>query len=339
MSFDLALKKISDGLVLNEQEMQTAMTFIMEGGASEVQIENFLTGLSKRGETAAEITGAARVLREKALSVKAPAGAVDCCGTGGDHIGTLNISTAVVFVAAACGVPVAKHGNRAASSKSGAADVLEALGVKLTLSKEQLEEALRRFNFCFLMAPQHHQAMKHVSAVRKKIGKRTIFNLLGPLANPASTQYQLLGVFDAKWILPIAQALKSLGTKAAWVVHGTDGLDEITLSGATKIAVLENGTITEKTLTPADFGLPVYKTEDFLGGTAQENAAALHGLLEGRKNAYRDIVLANAAAVLMIAGKAKDLKDGVRLASEAIDSGSALGVLESYAAFTREAAS
>ena len=311
------------------------MRCIMSGGASEAQIGAFLTGLCVRGETIAEITGAATVLREKAEIITAPPDALDCCGTGGDASGTYNISTAVALVCAACGVPVAKHGNRAASSKSGAADVLEALGVHLDLSKDRLEEALRRFNFCFLMAPHHHQAMKHVVPVRKQLGFRTIFNLLGPLANPAGTKRQLIGVFDRKWLVPLAEVLKNLGTEQAWIVHGSDGLDEITTTGETYAAILDRGNITERTLTPDDFGLPAARPDDLKGGDAQDNAKALQDLLDGAKTPYRDIVLANAAAALLIHGQETDLKQAVQKASQAFDNQSVKSVLETYAAFSR----
>ncbi|MCB1529858.1 MAG: anthranilate phosphoribosyltransferase [Rhodospirillales bacterium] len=335
-SFESFLQKVKDGAVLTEEEMEAAMHVMMAGGASEGQMADFLTALARRGETAGEITGAAKVLRQKALSIKAPEDALDCCGTGGDSAGTYNISTAVAIVSAACGVPVAKHGNRAASSKSGAADVLEALGVHLDVEKDRLERALEDIGFCFLMAPQHHEAMKHVAKVRKELGFRTIFNLLGPLANPAGTQYQLIGVFDEKWLLPLAETLKNLGTKRAWVVHGTDGLDEITTTGPTKIAVLEGGKITEKTLRPEDFGLPVAVPEALKGGDAQENARALKALLKGEKSAYRDIVLANVAAVLTIHGTVNDLKDGVRTAANALDTKKALSILNQYIVLSSE---
>ena len=327
--------EIIDDRSLTEDEMIAAMTVIMDGEASEADMAAFLTRLAARGETVDEITGAARVMRVKATTIKAPYGAVDCCGTGGDKSGTYNISTAVALVAAACGVPVAKHGNRAATSKSGAADVLEALGANLDMPREALEESLRTIHFAFLMAPRHHQAMKHVAAVRKQIGTRTIFNLLGPLANPAGTKYQLLGVFDKKWLLPMAEALRKLGSRGAWVVHGSDGLDEITTTGSTHIAILSDGEIKTRELKPDDFGLKTVKPENLWGGDADQNALALRALLEGQEGAYRDIVLANAAAVLCIHGKAKHLTTGVAKAAEAIDSGLAMQTLKDYIAFSR----
>lgn len=331
--------KIQEGSVLEQETMESIMRNIMHGDVSDDQVEALLVSLSARGEAVSEITGAAKVLRDMASAINAPAGALDCCGTGGDASntqgGTYNISTAVAIVSAACGVPIAKHGNRAASSKSGAADVLEALGVNLDLNTAQLEDALAQFNFCFLMAPHHHQAMKHVMPVRKKIGERTIFNLLGPLANPAGTQLQLIGVYDQKWVHPMAEVLNNLGTKRAWVVHGHDGLDEITTTSSTDIAILDRGKITERTITPADFGLEIADTADLKGGDAKENAIALRDVLNGELSAYRDIVLANVSAVLNISGQTDDLKQGVEIAAQAIDSGNALKILNGYVEYTQ----
>lgn len=332
------LDLIRSGESLTEDQMKAAMTTIMEGGASKDELSGFLTGLAERGETVAEITGAAKVLRDKATKIQAPYEALDCCGTGGDKKGTYNVSTAVAFVAASCGVPMAKHGNRASSSKSGAADVLEVLGVNLDLPLEALEESLKTLHFAFLMAPKHHQAMKHVAEVRKELGTRTIFNLLGPLINPAGTRYQLMGVYDKDLLPTMAKVLKNLGSKRAWVVHGSDGLDEVTVTGPTHIAILnEEGLIEEKTITPEHFGLKVHDLGKLIGGTAEENATAMRAVLEGQKCAYRDIVIANTAAVLHIHGSAKDLQDGAKKAAEAIDSGQALQTLKDYVAFSREA--
>lgn len=322
---------------LSEDQMIAAMNTIMNGESDDQAIEAFLRGLAERGETVEEITGAARVMREKATKIEAPYDSVDCCGTGGDASGTYNISTAVAIVSAACGVPIAKHGNRAASSKSGAADVLEAMGVNLDVPQNKLEEALKLYNFCFLMAPKHHAAIKYVMPARKAIGKRTIFNLLGPLANPAGTRHQLIGVFDKAWVEPLAETLKNLGTKSAWVVHGQDGLDEISTTAPTNIAILKEGEIITKTITPEHFGLESADLEKLKGGDADENANALRAVLEGQKCAYRDIVLANTSAVLNIHGKTDDLKEGVAMAAEEIDSGHAYQVLKDYIQFTREA--
>lgn len=330
------LEKVQSGAILSREDMKAAIGAIMDGRCGEAEIAAFLMGLSVRGETADEITGAALALRERASMLAAPADAVDCCGTGGDHSGSYNISTAVALVAAACGVPVAKHGNRAASSKSGAADVLEALGVFLDLPPARLEESLRTIGFAFLMAPRHHGAMKHAVPVRKALGVRTIFNLLGPLANPAGTRRQLIGVYDRKWLVPMAETLAHLGSECAWIVHGADGLDEITVTGETYCVRLEGGNIVEDVLTPDMFGLDISPLATLRGGNAQENAEALEALLRGERGAYRDIVLANCAAVLVIAGKfaRHELRQASSLAAEVIDDGRALALLDSYRSFT-----
>lgn len=329
-AFDDCLSKLNQGLTLTETEMSGAMESIMEGHIAESDLAVFLSRLADRGETADEIAGAAKIMRTKATSITAPANAVDCCGTGGDGLGTYNISTAVAFIAAGAGVPVAKHGNRAASSRSGTADVLETLGVNLALPVEVVESALRDIGFCFLMAPRHHQAMKHVASVRRSLGRRTIFNLLGPLSNPAGTKKQLIGVWDRQWVLPLAQALQKLGADSAWVVHGHGGLDEISLAGESHAAILKDGEITHRTLTPADFGLPSSTLADIAGGDAMTNAAALVALLDGHQTAYRNVAVANAAALLMLAGKAHTLKEGVALAEDSIDTGRALRILNQY---------
>ncbi len=328
-SFEDHLKKLNEGHVFTEEEMADCINILMKGEATEDQAGSFLTALARRGETAAEIAGAARTMRALAKTITAHDNAIDCCGTGGDGANTYNISTATALVAAACGVPIAKHGNRSASSKSGAADVLEKLGVNLDMPKKKLEAALKEINFCFLMAPNHHAAMKHVAPVRKKLGTRTIFNLLGPLANPAGTKKQLIGVYDSKWLRPVAEALKSLGTERAMVVHGHDGLDEITLSAKTSAVLLDKGEITERTLEPGDFGLGFIMPDYIKGGDADKNAEALKNLLDGKKSAYRDMVLANAAAVLYLHDN-RDFKQGVKDAAAAIDEGKARAILEKY---------
>lgn len=330
------LKKIHQGLALSEKEMAKSIEIIMDGKASEAQSGAFLMGLSMRGETTDEITGAAKVMRNKVLRIRSPKDSVDCCGTGGDGTGTYNISTTVALVSAACGVPIAKHGNRAASSQSGAADVLEALGVNLDLPPAALEAALKKYNFCFLMAARHHMAMKYVVPVRRQLGFRTIFNILGPLANPANTKRQLIGVFDKKWLVPLAQSLKKLGSERAWIVYGHDGLDEISLTGPTEVAMLDNGEIAQVVLEPVNFGLEKVKLEDLKGGNKEVNARALRDVLKGKDNAYRQIVLANAAAVLVVHGSEKDLKTAVKKAATAIDSGKALNTLESYIEFSNQ---
>lgn len=329
------LKYLRTGHPLSPDDASHAFACLLDGQATPAQIGAFLMSLSQRGETVDEIVSAARVLRSRAMTITAPSGAVDCCGTGGDHSGSYNISTAVAFVVAACGVPVAKHGNRAASSQSGAADVLECLGVNLDLPAERCEAALRQFNFCFLMAPKFHASLKPLSALRKELGFRTIFNLLGPLANPAGTSCQLMGVFDTAWVRPMAEALQKLGSQSAMVVHGADGLDEITLTGPTYCARLQDGVITEFTLSPSDFGLSAINPQDIAGGNAAYNATALRALLNGTPSAYRDIVLANAAATLDLCGKASSLIEGVALATKAIDTGAALAVLEKYVSFSK----
>lgn len=315
---------------LTEKEATIAIGVIMDGGVPDIDVAEFLTLLAKRGETVAEIVGAAKALRARALGIAAPPGALDCCGTGGDGAHSLNISTAVALVVAGAGVTVAKHGGRAASSRCGAADVLEALGVRLDISKESQEQALREIGFAFLFAPHHHTAMAKVAPVRKALGFRTIFNLIGPLANPAGVRHHLLGVFDSKWCLPMAQALLALGAKAAWVVHGAGGFDEISLCGPTHMTKIEGQSVVEAVLTPADFGLPSHSKEALIGGDATHNARALLGLLEGATGAYRDCVLANAAAALVIAGKAPNVVAGVMLATQAIDTGAAHKIFSRY---------
>ena len=333
------LKKLKEQQDLSLEEVTESFETILKTDVSAEMIGAFLMGLAQKGESAEEIAAAAQYLRSNANMLKAPDNAIDCCGTGGDVSGTYNISTAVALICAACDVPVAKHGNRAASSKSGAADVLEALGVNIDVPKERLEQAIEKYNFAFLMAPKHHQVLKPVGPIRKNLGFPTIFNLLGPLANPAGTKTQLIGVFDKKWCRPMAEALKILGTKQAWVVHGQDGLDEITLTTDTNIVALEpDGRIHEFTISPKDYGLTECSPEDLKGGDAEENAAALNELMNGEPSAYRDIALLNAAAVLTLSGSSKDLKEGIEKASAAIDSKSVLENFENYKSFVKETA-
>ncbi|MBV6632586.1 MAG: anthranilate phosphoribosyltransferase [Alphaproteobacteria bacterium] len=322
------LAKLGTGASLTEAEAVEAFDIVMSGSATPAQLGAFLMGMRVRGETVDEITGGARVLRSNAAMVQAPADAIDTCGTGGDGKGTLNVSTAVAFVVAACGVPVAKHGNRAASSKSGAADVLEALGVNVMADIEQVEGSLKQHGVCFLMAPKHHAAMRHVVPARKEMGLRTIFNLLGPLANPAGVRRQLLGVFSPDWLDPMATVLGRLGSEVAWVVHGHDGLDELTITGPSEVAELRNGVVQHFTIEPGDAGLSVSDEKSIRGGTPEQNAAALLALLDGKKSGYRDIVVLNAAAALLVSGKAADLKTGAAQAKEAIDKGLAKAKLE-----------
>jgi len=285
------LAKVADGNTLGADEAEAAFDIIMSGDATDAQIGAFLMALRVRGETVDEITGAVRTMRAKALAVKAPDGAIDVVGTGGDGSGTYNISTAAAIVVAACGVPVAKHGNRALSSKSGAADVLAALGVNLDADMALVERSISEAGIGFLMAPRHHSAMKYVGPARVEMGTRTIFNLLGPLSNPAGVKRQFTGVFARDWIEPLANVLKNLGCEAAWVVHGSDGLDEMTTTGPTYVAELKNGKVKTFEVTPEDAGLPTARPADLKGADAQHNADALTAVLDGAEGAYRDVVL------------------------------------------------
>lgn len=325
--FKALVGKVSSGAVLTMAEAADAFDAIMDGKVGEVQVAAFLTALHMRGETVEEISAAADALRARALSVDAPADAIDTCGTGGDGLGTLNISTAATIVTAACGVKIAKHGNRAQSSKSGSADVLAALGVKIDLTPQQVSRCINDAGLGFLFAPAHHNAMKHVGPVRQQLGFRTIFNLLGPLCNPARVKRQLIGVFAEQWIEPLARVLHTLGTERAWVVHGSDGLDELTVTGPTHVVELEHGHIRRFTVTPADAGLTTHRLDALLGGDAAFNAAAIGRLLAGETGAYRDIVCLNAGAALVLAGKAADLANGVAMAQRAIGDGRAKATL------------
>jgi anthranilate phosphoribosyltransferase len=325
---------VAGGRSLDEQEAEQAFDILMSGDATPTQIGAFLMALRVRGETVPEITGAVRTMRAKMLKIDAPDGAIDTCGTGGDNSSTLNISTGAAIVTAAAGVPVAKHGNRAASSKTGTADVLGALGVNIDADMALVREALWSANICFLMATRHHSAMRHVGPSRVELGTRTIFNLMGPLSNPAGARRQLLGVFARAWIEPLAQVLASLGTERAWVVHGSDGLDEITTTGPTYVAELRGGKVGLLEVTPEMAGLPRADPAALKGADAATNAAAITELLAGRPGPYRDIVLLNSAAALVLAGKATDLKSGVAVAASAIDSGKAKATLAELVAIT-----
>jgi anthranilate phosphoribosyltransferase len=326
---------VADGKPLSQAAAEKAFEIIMSGEATPSQMGAFLMALRVRGETVDEIAGAAKVMRAKALHVKAPAGAIDTCGTGGDARGTFNISTGAALVVAACGVPVAKHGNRALSSKSGSADVLAALGVNIEADMKLVEKSLAEANIGFLMAPRHHAAMRHVGPTRVELGTRTIFNLLGPLSNPAGTRRQLIGVFHRQWTRPMAEVLGQLGSERAWVVHGSDGLDEITTTGTTYVSELKNGAVTSFEVTPEDAGLKRADPADLKGGDPAANAAAITAMLAGRPGPYRDIVLLNSAAALIVADKAKDLKSGVALAAEAILSGKARAALDKLIAISK----
>lgn len=323
MNIKQALNKISEGRDLAGEEMRAVMRLIMEGEATPAQTGAFLMGMRIKGESVGEIAAAVSIMREKMVPVDAPEDAVDIVGTGGDGVGTLNISTAASFVVAATGVPVAKHGNRALSSKSGSSQALEALGVKLDLTPAQIGECIRQAGIGFMFAPSHHPAMKYVGPARAELGVRTMFNLLGPQSNPASVRRYVLGVYSEQWVEPVAAALLANRAIKAWVMHGSDGLDELTVTGPSFVAQIADGDLRSFEVTPEQAGLKRHDLKDILGGSPQENAAAIHALFDGAHGAYRDIVLLNAAAALIVADKADDLKSGVAMAKEAIDTGAA----------------
>jgi anthranilate phosphoribosyltransferase len=309
---------------LSRADTEALFHAIFRGELNEAQIVAYLSATADRKPTVEELVGAVTAMRAHMRPVDAPPDAIDLCGTGGDGLGTLNISTAVSFVVAAAGVTVAKHGNRSASSRSGAADVLEALGVKVGLEPEAAARVLRETGIAFLFAPTHHPAMRHVGPARRQIGRRTIFNLVGPLASPARVTRQLVGVFSSDWLVPYAQALAALGSERAWIVHGRDGLDEISISDGTQVATLGRGAVTTLELSPEQAGLARHKLADIVGGDAAHNAVALKALLEGdTQGAYRDIVVFNTAGALMVAGAVSDIKAGVTRAAEVLASGGA----------------
>lgn len=330
--FKSLIAKVADGHPLTGSEAEAAFDAMMSGEATPGQIGGFLMALRVRGETIDEITAGAKVMRAKAVQVPAPENAIDTCGTGGDASGTYNISTAASFAVAACGVPVAKHGNKALSSKSGSAEVLEKLGVKLDIGPDQIRTCIDEAGIGFMFAPAHHSAMKHVGPTRAELGTRTIFNLLGPLSNPAGAKFQVVGVFDHKWVEPLAHVLKNLGSTRVWVMHGSDGLDELTTTGPSHVAELKDGNVSTFEVTPEEVGLPRADAADLKGGDPDENTAALKRLLDGEMGPYRDIVALNAAASLVVAGKASTLKDGVQMAGDAIASGAAKATLEKLVA-------
>ena len=334
--FKEVMARVSAGDTLDQTEAEAAFDFLMTGAATEAQIGGFLMALRVRGETVDEITGAVRAMRAKAIPIKAPEGAIDIVGTGGDAAGTFNISTATALVVAACGVPIAKHGNRALSSKSGSADVLLELGVNLDAPFEVVSQAIYEAGIGFMMAPRHHGAMKHVGKPRVELGVRTVFNLLGPLTNPAGVTRQFTGVFAREWVEPLAQVLGNLGTEKAWVVHGADGLDEMTTTGPSYVAALENGAVKTFEVTPEEAGLERASLADLKGGDPAFNAKAIHELLDGQSSAYRDVVLYNAAGALIVADRVKDLKEGAEMAAHAIDDGKAKATLEKLVAMTNE---
>ncbi len=326
--FKALIAKVATGASLTRAEAAAAFDRMMSGEATPSQMGALLMALRVRGETVDEITGAVTTMRAKMLGVQAPPDAIDVVGTGGDASGSFNISTCAAFIVAGAGVPVAKHGNRALSSKSGAADVLPALGVKIDLNAEQVGRCIREAGIGFMFAPAHHPAMKNVGPTRVELGTRTIFNLLGPLSNPASVKRQMVGAFAKHWVEPMAQVLKNLGSESIWVVHGSDGLDEITTAGPTSVAALENGKIRTFEITPEDVGLKRAKPEALRGGDAETNAKALLDVLKGKAGPFRDVSIFNAAAALVVAGKAKDLKEGAALAAKSIESGEAEGRLD-----------
>ncbi len=332
------IQKVSTGAALSEDEIEQALDLMSTGAASPVQMGAFLMALRVRGETVDEITGAARLLRSRMLTVNAPADAIDIVGTGGDSHGTYNVSTASAIVAAGAGVKVAKHGNRSVSSLSGASDVLTALGVKVDVGADVVARAVAQAGVGFMWAPMHHPAMKQWAPVRAELGIRTIFNLLGPLCNPAGVKRQVLGVFDKKWVEPRAHVMKNLGSHHVWVVHGSDGMDELTTTGPSTVAELNEGDITVFEVTPEDAGLARAKLADLKGGDAKANAEAIRVLLQGEPGPFRDIVLLNTAAALIVAGKAASLADGVERAARAIDTGAAMTALDRLIAATNEGA-
>ncbi|NIY73364.1 anthranilate phosphoribosyltransferase [Marivivens donghaensis] len=322
---------------LSRAQANQAFGILFEGGASHAQVAGLLMAMRARGESVSEYAAAAAAMRAKCIPVNAPKGAIDIVGTGGDGLGTLNISTATAFVVAGAGVPVAKHGNRNVSSKSGAADALGQLGINVMVGAEIVERGLKEANIAFMMAPMHHPAMKHVMPVRQELGCKTIFNILGPLTNPAGVKRQLTGAFAVDLIWPMAETLKELGAEKAWLVHGNDGMDELSITGASSVAALEDGEIKGLEVHPEDAGLPVHRLRDILGGTPEENADALRALLDGEAGAYRDAVLLNAAAALVVADRASSLKEGVEIATESIDSQRAKAAVTMLAKVTSEA--
>ncbi|KZL26765.1 anthranilate phosphoribosyltransferase [Pseudovibrio sp. WM33] len=319
---------VADGNTLDRSQARQAFEIIMSGAATPAQIGGFLMALRLRGETIDEISAAVETMRAKMIPVKAPNHAIDIVGTGGDASGSYNISTCTAIVVAGCGVTVAKHGNRSLSSKSGSAEALAELGINLDLDANGISHCIHEAGIGFMFAPNHHKAMRHVGPARIELGTRTIFNLLGPLANPAGAKRQMTGVFAQQWVEPLANTLQEMGTEKAWIVNGSDGMDEITTTGTTFVAELKNGNINTFTVSPEDAGLPLAKTDDLKGGDPKENAQALREVLQGAKNAYRDIVLLNSAASLIVADKVSTLTEGVQMAAQAIDQGAALSRLD-----------
>lgn len=323
---------------LSRAQANEAFEILFEGQATPAQVAGLLMSMRARGEAVSEYAAAAAAMRAKCVPVSAPEGAMDIVGTGGDGMGTLNISTATAFVVAGAGVPVAKHGNRKLSSKAGAADALAVLGIEVMVEADVVEKAIAEAGIGFMMAPMHHPAMKHVMPVRTELGCKTIFNILGPLTNPAGVKRQLTGAFAVDLIHPMAETLQQLGSEKAWLVHGSDGTDEIAITGTTAVAALEDGEIHSREIHPGDAGLPVHPLRDILGGTPEENGKAMLDLFAGQAGAYRDAVLLNSAAALVVADKAADLKEGVAIAAESIDSGAAKRAVDALAKITSGAA-
>ena len=336
MNIKTAIKYLVQNKDLSEKEAQEVMFEIMTDKVTPAQFGSFITALKIKGETAFEIAGMANAMRSVSLKIDLNQSLLDTCGTGGSGLNWFNISTACAFVISGAGIKIAKHGNKAISGKSGSADVLSELGVNLDCDISIVQKARDEIGICFLMAPRHHMAMRHVAASRSELGTRTIFNILGPLANPALVTKQLVGVFSESWVEPMARVLKSLGSERAWVVHGSDGLDEITTTGITKVAALDKGDITTFTVHPDDAGIELAKPKDLKGGLPKQNAEALLNLLKGEKGAYRDIVVFNSAAALIISGKVSTLKEGARLAADMIDNGQAKQKLDQLVSITAQ---
>ena len=326
-AFKPLIAKVATGAALTRGEAVSAFDAMLSGEVTPAQMGGFLMALRTRGESVEEITGAVEAMRAKMLRVNAPDDAVDVVGTGGDNSGSYNVSTLAALIVAACGAPVAKHGNRALSSRSGAADTLGVLGVKVGISPEAVERCIREAGIGFMMAPTHHAAMRHVGPARVELGTRTIFNLLGPLSNPAGAKRQLIGVFSAAWLEPMAEVLRNLGSERVWVTHGADGLDEMTTAASTKIVELDKGEIRAFEITPEEFGFKRAQPSELKGGDATHNAAALIAVLEGAKNPYRDIATLNAAGALVVAAKARNLTEGLEMAARVLDSGAARATL------------
>jgi anthranilate phosphoribosyltransferase len=337
-SFKPYLAKVATGAALAREEARAAFDDLLSGEVTPAQAGAFLMALRVRGEALDEIVGAVSAMRGRMLKVKAPDRAMDVVGTGGDHSGSYNVSTLAAMIVAACGVPVAKHGNRAASSRSGAADVLVALGVRIGLSTQALETCLGEAGLCFMFAQSHHASMRHVAPVRVELGTRTLFNLLGPLSNPAGVRRQLVGSFSAQWLEPMVEVLQALGSERVWAVHGSDGLDEITTTGPTAVVALEHGAIRRFTVTPEEAGLPRATLDELKGADPEHNAAALRAVVEGERTPYRDIAVLNAAAALVVAGEASNLRDGAERAAAAIESGAVRATLDRLVAASNRGA-